>query len=225
MSSIKICSAFVIVTVLCVARLVAAGPVEPISRKTAARQQGTAVLFFASYQGILREIEFSPIIFNEVLVNQGSAYSNDTGVFTVPVAGIYQFVFAAQLCRGDHNNLWHFMVKGDRRMACHAQVSGGDTTLNTCYLMEELKKGDQVWMRQNVGSCAWASTVSKTITFSGVLLASEGVSTLGGKYGSGSSCPLPSLGHTKNIVSASAGQSAAVSTVAITMMLCLLLLD
>ncbi|XP_030262625.1 complement C1q-like protein 4 isoform X2 [Sparus aurata] len=220
MSPIKICSAFVIVTVLCVTRLVVAGPLDMISRQTAARQQGGAVLFFASYQGILREIEYNPIIFNEVLVNQGSAYSNDTGVFTAPVAGIYQFVFTAQLCRGNHNNLWHFMVKGDQRM-----VSGGDTTLNTCYLMDELKKGDPVWMKQIVGSCAWASTISKTITFSGVLLASEGVSTLGGKYGSGSSCPLPSLGHTKSIVSVSAGQSATLSTVAIAMLLCLLLLD
>lgn len=103
------------------------------------------------------------------------------------------------------------------------QVSGGDTTLSTCYLMDELKKGDQVWMRQIVGSCAWASTISKTITFSGVLLASEGVSTLGGRYGS--SCPLPSLGRTKSIASVSAGQSATLSTVAITMLLCLNLLD
>ncbi|XP_036943668.1 complement C1q-like protein 4 [Acanthopagrus latus] len=223
MSPTKICSAFVIVTVLCVTRPVVAGPSELVSRQTAARQQGGAVLFFASYQGSLREIEFNPIIFNEVVVNQGSAYSNDTGVFTAPVAGIYQFVFAAQLCRGNHNNLWHFMIKGDQRMVCHAQVSGGDTTLSTCYLMDELKKGDQVWMRQIVGSCAWASTISKTITFSGVLLASEGVSTLGGRYGS--SCPLPSLGRTKSIASVSAGQSATLSTVAITMLLCLNLLD
>lgn len=61
-------------------------------------------------------------MFNQVVVNQGSAYNNETGVFTAPVAGIYQFVFAAQLCRGDHNNVWYFIVMGDRRMACHAQV-------------------------------------------------------------------------------------------------------
>ncbi|XP_051245168.1 complement C1q-like protein 4 [Dicentrarchus labrax] len=223
MSSIKICSYFVIVTVLlCVTSLVVADPVGRIPRQTAARQQGGVVLFFVSFQGILREIEFNPIIFNQVLVNQGSAYNNDTGVFTAPVAGIYQFVFAAQLCRGDHNNLWIFMLKGSKDMACHAQVSGGDTTLNTCYLMEELKKGDQVWVKQNVGSCAWASTHSKTITFSGVLLASEGVSMLGGKYGS---CPLASLSHKREMVSGSTGQSAAWSNVAITLLLCCLLWD
>ncbi|XP_044038248.1 caprin-2-like [Siniperca chuatsi] len=221
MSSTEIRSVFVIVTVLCVTSLVVAGPVELIPRQTAARQQGGAVLFYVAHQGPLRDIQFDPIVFNQVLVNQGSAYNNDTGVFIAPIAGIYQFVFAAQLCRGDKNNIWYFMVNRDRRMLCHAQVSGGDTTLNTCYLIEELKKGDQVWVRQNVGSCAWASTISKTITFSGVLLASEGVSTLGGKYGSGNSCPPSSLG--RNMVSSSAGQSAAVSSVAITLLLCCLI--
>ncbi|KAF3847062.1 hypothetical protein F7725_004140 [Dissostichus mawsoni] len=48
----------------------------------------------------MRELEFNPILFNDVLVNQGSAYSNDSGVFIAPVAGIYQFVFAAQLRAG-----------------------------------------------------------------------------------------------------------------------------
>lgn len=83
---------------------------------------GSAVLFFTAYQGQLREVLFNPIIFNQVLVNQGSAYDNNTGLFTVPVAGIYQFVFAAQLCRGDHNNMWNFVVNGKNKMMCHAQV-------------------------------------------------------------------------------------------------------
>ncbi|KAK9535713.1 hypothetical protein VZT92_008079 [Zoarces viviparus] len=219
MSSTKIKTVFVLAAVLCATSFVVANPVE----LTAARQQGGAVIFYAAYQGQLRDILFNPIVFNEVLVNQGSAYDNDTGVFTAPVAGIYQFVFAAQLCRGDHNNVWYFMVNGNRRMTCHAQVSGPDTTLNTCYSMEELKTGDQVWVKQSVGSCAWASTISKTITFSGVLLAREGVSTLGGKYGSGSSCPLASTGRRKDTMSSSVGRSASLSHVAITLLLCLLL--
>lgn len=105
------------------------------------------------------------------------------------------------------------------------QMSGGDTSLNTCYFMTELRKGDQVWMRQNVGSCAWASTTSNTITFSGVLLAREGASTLGTTYGSGSSCLLPSLGLDRDVVSGSAARSATLSSVAVTLLLCCLLLD
>ncbi|XP_026180797.1 complement C1q-like protein 4 [Mastacembelus armatus] len=199
--------------------------VELIPGQTAAKQQGGAVLFFAAYQGHLRDVLYNPIIFNQVLVNQGSAYSNDTGLFTAPVAGIYQFVFAAQLCRGDHNNVWYLMVNGKRDAFCHAQLSGGDTTLNTCYFMEELEKGDQVWVKQDVGSCAWASTISKTITFSGVLLASEGVPMPGGKDDPGRSCPLLGLGQNKNMVSGCAGQNAALSTVAISLLLRCLLLD
>ncbi|XP_038565835.1 multimerin-2-like [Micropterus salmoides] len=216
MSSTKICFVFVNVLALSVTRLVEAGRVELVPRQTAATQQGGAVLFYVAYQGQLREILFDPIIFNHVLVNQGSAYNNATGVFTAPVAGIYQFVFAAQLCRGDHNNAWHFMVNREKRMICHAQVVGTDTTLNTCYTMVQLKKGDQVWVRQKEGSCAWASTISNTITFSGVLLASEGVSMLGKKHGSGSSCPLPSLG--RYTLSSSAGRSANMSIVAIALL-------
>ncbi|XP_032394244.1 multimerin-2 [Etheostoma spectabile] len=222
MSSTKVL-VFVCVMGLCVTSLVGANPFDLRPRQTAAQQQGTAVLFYVAYQGSLRDIQIDPIIFNQVVVNQGSAYDNDTGVFTAPVSGIYQFVFAAQLCRGDHNNVWYFMINGNRRMACHAQVSGGDTTLNTCYCLEELKKADQVWVRQMVGSCAWASTTSKTITFSGVLLSSEGVSTLGGKYDSGSSCPLPSLGRV--MVSSSVDPRASLSCVAVTLLLCCLLLD
>ncbi|XP_049924403.1 complement C1q-like protein 4 [Epinephelus moara] len=212
----------VILTALCVTGLVVAGPVHSIPRQRAARQQGGAVLFYAAFQGSLRDILYNPVIFNQVVVNQGSGYNNDTGVFTAPVPGIYQFVFAAQLCRGDHDNSWRFMVNGVHSMSCIAQVSGLDTTLNTCYYMKELKKGDQVWVKQEVGSCAWASTISNTITFSGVLLATEGVSTLGGKY---SSCPLPSLGHSRDIVPHSAGCRVSLDSVAIALLLCCLLWD
>nr|XP_046271189.1 complement C1q tumor necrosis factor-related protein 5-like [Scatophagus argus] len=226
MSSTKICSVFATVLALCVTSLVEAGPVGQVSsHQTAAKQQGGAVLFFTAHQGRLTDLEFNPIIFNQVLLNQGSAYNNVTGVFTAPVAGIYQFVFAAQLCRGSHNNVWHFMVNGEKTMACHAQVTGGDTTLNTCYLMEKLKKDDQVWINQNIGSCAWGSIGSKTITFSGLLLTSEGVSMLGGKSGFSSSCVLPSLNQHRKTASSSPGQSATLSSMAITLLLCCLLWD
>ncbi|KAJ4922730.1 hypothetical protein JOQ06_004008 [Pogonophryne albipinna] len=191
-------SVVVTVTLFCVSSLVVAKNLIP--RQTAAAQQGGAVLFYAAFQGQLRELEFNPILFNDVLVNQGSAYSNDSGVFIAPVTGIYQFVFAAQLCRGNHNNIWYFMVNGKQGASCHAQVSGSDTTLSTCYCLEDLKKGDPVWMKQLSGTCAWASTSSKTITFSGVLLAREGASTLGGEY---SSCPLTSLDHMRTMASSS----------------------
>ncbi|XP_068193297.1 complement C1q-like protein 4 [Antennarius striatus] len=176
-------------------------------------------MFFAAHQGSLRDIEFNPIIFNQVLVNQGSAYNNDTGIFTAPVAGIYQFVYAAQLCRGEHNNMWDIMVKGSRRLSCHGQVSSGGTSVNTCYLMQELKKGDLVWVRQRVGGCAWASSASTTITFSGVMLAREGVSALGEKYGSGSSCPLPFQDNRGALKSSAPGQTAALSSIGIMMLL------
>ncbi|KAK2832836.1 hypothetical protein Q5P01_016725 [Channa striata] len=219
MSRTEICSVVGVVTVLCVSGLVLADPAARIPRQTASKQQGGAVLFFVAHQGQLRDVLFDPIVFNQVLVNQGSAYNNDSGVFVAPVAGIYQFVFAAQLCRGDHNNIWNFIVNRDRRMSCHAQVSGGDTTLNTCYFMVELQKGDQVWVKQNVGGCAWASSASKTITFSGVLLASEGMSTLEGKYGSGSSCPIPSMGKNRTPASGCAGGGVALSSVAVSLLL------
>ncbi|KAM6966003.1 complement C1q tumor necrosis factor-related protein 3-like [Tautogolabrus adspersus] len=173
----------------------------------------------------MTDIEYNPIIFNEVVLNQGSGYNNETGRFTAPVAGIYQFVFAAQLCRGRHNNVWSFVVQGDWKMVCHAQVFDGTTTLNTCYFMYELMKGDQVWMKQNVGSCAWASRVSRTITFSGALLASEGVSTLGAKYGSGNSCPLIGMGSNKLKLSSSAGRRAASSSVVVMLLLCSIVFD
>ncbi|CAG5898204.1 unnamed protein product [Menidia menidia] len=219
MNDSKMCLVYVTALGLCAITLISGGPVK----QTAAKQKGSAVLFFVAHPGQVREVLFSPLIFNQVMVNQGSAYDKNTGVFTAPVAGVYQFVYAAQLCRGPHNNLWYFMVNDAERMLCHAQVSGGDTTLNTCYYMEELKEGDRVWIKQLEGSCAWASTTSKTITFSGVLLVREGVSMLEEKHGSGFSCPLPSLSH--KMMSSSASQAVALSGVLIAMLLWPLLLD
>ncbi|CAJ1075641.1 complement C1q-like protein 4 isoform X1 [Xyrichtys novacula] len=216
MTPTKVCFGFVVSATLFATSLTVAGSVDRTPRQAAVQKQGAAVLFYSEHQGSLREIEYNPVVFNHVVVNQGAGYSNVSGMFTAPVSGIYQFVFAAQLCRGNYNNVWGFMVRGERKMACHAQVSGGDTTLNTCYLMEELKKDDKVWMKQNPGSCAWASATSKTITFSGVLLASEGVSTLGAKY---SPCSLPGVG---NMNLGNSGLSAAFSSVAVTLLCCLL---
>lgn len=215
MTNQKVCSVLAVLTALSVTGLTATEILHRTPRQTAVQKQGSAVLFYASHQGSLREIEYDPIIFNEIVVNQGNSYSNDSGMFVAPVSGIYQFVFAAQLCRGDHNNVWYFIVKGEQKMACHAQVYGRDTTLNTCYYMDQLKKGDMVWMRHTPSSCAWASTVSRTITFSGVLLASEGVSMLGSKY---SPCSLPGVGKMK-LNSGSAGLSATLSHVGITLLL------
>ncbi|RVE68999.1 hypothetical protein OJAV_G00073400 [Oryzias javanicus] len=201
----------------------ATGDSEPqIQRQTAGRP-GSAVLFFVAHQGSLRNIRFNPIIFDHVLVNQGSGYNNNTGVFTVPHAGVYQFVFSAQLCRGPNDNNWYFLVNGNQRMKCHAQVSGGDTVLNTCYYMEDLKAGDRVWVKQEVGSCAWASTASRTITFSGILLAREGISMLGGALSPQSLCPLTTL--KRSVTSSSAGQSVTPLTAVVVGLLCLLMLN
>ncbi|CAK6960203.1 uncharacterized protein LOC128379117 [Scomber scombrus] len=221
MSSTKICSAFDIVMVLCVTSLVVAGPGELTPSETPARQQGVSVLFYVAHQGQLRDIQFNPIIFNHVLVNKGSGYKNDTGIFTVPVGGIYQFVFTAQLCRGEHNNQWYFKVNGQEKMLCHAQISRGETTLNTCYMMEELIEGDKVWVMQGMGGCAWASSTSRTITFSGILLASNGASNLGGEYVPSTSLPLP----INETTSSSAGPSATLSSMTVALLLWFPLLD
>ena len=73
------------------------------------------------------------------------------------------------------------------------KIFGVETAVNACYLMEELKMREQVFIRQDEGGCAWASSTSNTITFSGVLFSSEGISMVGGRYSSRTSHPLPTL--------------------------------
>ncbi|XP_032442523.1 uncharacterized protein LOC116735042 [Xiphophorus hellerii] len=220
MNAIKILCFLISVSELSVISMAAEVPLKRNSHQTADNQQGGAVVFFAAHQGMLKDLLFNRVIFNQVLVNQGSGYDNNTGVFTVPLDGIYQFVFSAQLCRGNHNNFWAFMVNGVEKMICHAQVTAGDTTLNTCYFIEEMKKGVQIWITQFQGSCAWSSATSKTITFSGVLLVSRGTSMLGGKYGS---CPLPNLSYRQQ--SSSAEKTISFSCVIITFQMILFLLN
>ncbi|KAK7939320.1 hypothetical protein WMY93_002646 [Mugilogobius chulae] len=187
-------------------------PVKFVPFQTATTQGG-AVVFFTAHQGPLREITFDPIVFNQVLVNQGSGYNNQTGIFSAPETGIYQFMFSAQLCRGGANNFWQFVVNQVPKSLCHAQVANGDTTLNTCYMVETLQQDDRVWVKQRESSCAWASAVSKTITFSGVLLTSRR-----GMYSS--SCAL--LG--RDMYGTSVQSSVAtLHLTAVPLMLCLLL--
>ncbi|KAM4598746.1 complement C1q-like protein 2 [Polymixia lowei] len=187
----KMCCVVVMVMVMWVTCMLTAGldqnPTEPAP--------GGAVLFFAAHPGMLRDAHFNPMIFTQVIVNQGLGYDPNSGVFTVPVAGVYQFTFSAQLCRGNSNNFWHIQVNGVRRSLCHAQVSGTDTVLTTCFYMDDLKKGDTVTVRQLQDSCAWANSDSRTISFSGVLLAHDGRTALGPgpDHSPGLSCPLVNL--------------------------------
>lgn len=104
------------------------------------------------------------------------------------------------------------------------KIFGVETAVNACYLMEELKMREQVFIRQDEGGCAWANSTSNTITFSGVLFSSEGISMVGGRYSSRTSHPLPDLGHKVN-VSGCPGQKAALFIVAITMLLWCRLLE
>ncbi|CAL8301450.1 unnamed protein product [Merluccius merluccius] len=136
--------------------------------------QGGRVVFYVSHPGFLRNFEFDPIIFPMVDVNRGSAYNPTTGVFTVPYTGIYFFLFSSQMCRGNHINTWYIMVDYSKMTTCHGQVDNDGTALITCYYMGELRKGKQVWVKQDSDSCAWATTSSRTISFSGVGLTSDG---------------------------------------------------
>ncbi|KAL4232579.1 hypothetical protein ACF0H5_007269 [Mactra antiquata] len=64
----------------------------------------------------------TPVVFQEVLLNEGKCYSNDTGYFTASVDGIYQF--NAQICvlKGDEidytiNVESVSVLRGETRMA------------------------------------------------------------------------------------------------------------
>ncbi|RXM91905.1 Complement C1q-like protein 4, partial [Acipenser ruthenus] len=107
------------------------------------------------------------IKFNQVLLNIGSAYNNETGRFTCPYSGVYQFFFSVNSGQGNTTDLW-LMVDGNKMILNHVDLQNY-TTGNLSFIMMKLSKGNVVWVMQENGS-SWSDDSSRTITFGGMLI-------------------------------------------------------
>ncbi|XP_016349803.1 collagen alpha-1(VIII) chain-like [Sinocyclocheilus anshuiensis] len=86
------------------------------------------------------------LVYNNVYVNEGSAYNPNTGIFTAPVKGAYFFSFSGHNCSSKVLNLGLF--KNGEQMVIVFNHPLGDhyeSTANSVSLT--LEKGDRVYVR------------------------------------------------------------------------------
>lgn len=104
-----------------------------------------------------------PVIFDAVVTNVGNGYDPRTGVFTVPVPGVYLF-FLNLMKDAAHSAIEVFLFKGDT-VLCSTRMSDqtdGDGT-GTCVSAAHLQTGDRVFAKHAYGdvylhgTAAWSS--------------------------------------------------------------------
>ncbi|CAH8524150.1 unnamed protein product [Heterobilharzia americana] len=103
----------------------------------------------AFYAGLSKSIEHKPIskncqlIFESIMLNLGNGYDNTTGVFTVPVSGVYIFVVvvSAQSYEKAGVQLLH---NGKIALLSWCESTFWATVTNQAII--QLNKDDQIWL-------------------------------------------------------------------------------
>ena len=132
--------------------------VHLISEKSA-----KVVLFTAMTINNAKTTEDKPVIFDNVLANEGGCFEKTTGVFTVKVAGSYVFTATAGSVSSDKLVTAYITVGGKH----HTYLRGSSQSVGSCSVAVKLAVGKKVWMeayRPPENYC------SKEVSFSGTLI-------------------------------------------------------
>ena len=89
----------------------------------------------------------NPIPFNETRLNPGGHYDNTTGIYTIPIDGIYEFNINV---RGDEDNDFGFYFERDGVDVAHARnADGTGPGYLSCLLVVPVHAtaGQQFWVR------------------------------------------------------------------------------
>ncbi|XP_053199470.1 complement C1q subcomponent subunit C-like [Scomber japonicus] len=134
-------------------------------------KEGTKVIFSAGAGGTGHIGPFktaTTMIYKAVLTNIGGAYSESTGIFTAPVAGVYYFTFFYHAGGGHRVQL--LLYKNNENIARvdehQSNTDTADNGGNAVFL--QLQQGDQVYVSLNANCHVWGG--SNVSTFSGFLV-------------------------------------------------------
>ena len=108
--------------------------------------------------------------FSNVLLNVGDSYDSTTGVFTAPVAGLYQFT--AHLCVDKGQNIYYEITKNGNTLHMSRIYESGSHQCCNSEAVDVLSKGETVSVRATSGQTAniHKSKTAISNTFSGFLL-------------------------------------------------------
>ncbi|XP_073330692.1 cerebellin-1-like [Pagrus major] len=106
------------------------------------------------------------LIYKRVITNIGDAYSQFTGVFVAPVAGVYYFSIFYHA--GGQHDAMLTLYKGNEVIAIthHSKTGSSKNGGNAVFL--QLQRGDQVFVRLAQNTYVWGSNYHTT--FSGFLV-------------------------------------------------------
>lgn len=115
--------------------------------------------------------EHQTVVFDRLITNIGNHYHNTTGVFTVPLDGLYMFFISANVLASKYIVL-QLVVNGrviDDMLA--SALNGNDTQVGADMWTLELTEGSEVWVQTlHPGEVRGACHT----TFKGALLSQHG---------------------------------------------------
>ncbi|KAL3870859.1 hypothetical protein ACJMK2_038894 [Sinanodonta woodiana] len=119
--------------------------------------------------------------YNQILLNEGNFYNKTTGVFTVPITGIY--IFAWTVAARDDGNMQvpdiytKLVVNGQHKASAVAEsTQTRDDEMGTNIIILRVEKGDAVWISHHdrgLTKDIYSSDNLRIVTFSGSLLSEE----------------------------------------------------
>jgi hypothetical protein len=113
------------------------------------------------------------IVFTDIVLNLGDSYNTDTGVFTVPLGGIY--LFTVQLCIYNNKQInYGLVVDGVYMDLAKYHDNSGSVCCYKLTTTISVKSGNKVWVkvisRSGSGQILHHSDTYYWTSFSGVLI-------------------------------------------------------
>nr|KAI8762829.1 type 2 C1q domain-containing protein [Biomphalaria glabrata] len=106
------------------------------------------------------------IVFDDVLVNNGAAYDARSGIFTVPVSGVY--IFTATIVSGFNSTIETMLTMNGQEVARIYSGAYKNRGSGSNAVLLNLKEGDEIWVALFYGNGNYVH--GKWSSFSGALI-------------------------------------------------------
>ena len=103
------------------------------------------------------------------VTNIGQGYNSNTGVFTVPLSGLYFLAASGSVAGNNHRAYLQMEMNGTVIARSYAYQEKGHYQTGACNVIKRLSKGTQVWLESDGSGYFWDHGTS----FSGFLIEAD----------------------------------------------------